>query len=71
MMQNFKMFLLLLFSVVSAVVVGMGVAGLMTLFSDVSGFTIGRDFIIGASCTLAGIFLGALYQKHVMGKKKF
>jgi len=62
--QNLKMFLLLLFSVVSAVVVGMGVAGLMTLFSDVSGFHIRHDFIVGASCTLAGIFLGALYQKR-------
>jgi len=70
--QNLKMFLLLLFSVVSAVVVGMGVAGLMTLFSDVSGFHIRHDFIVGASCTLAGIFLGALYQKHgIGGKKKF
>lgn len=70
-MKNLRLFLLLVFSVVAAVVVGMGVAGLMTLFSAVSGFYVGKDFIIGASCTLAGIFLGALYQKHGLSKKRY
>ncbi|MCK5558682.1 MAG: hypothetical protein KAJ01_09900 [Candidatus Hydrogenedentes bacterium] len=70
-MKNFRLFLLLVFSVVAALVIGLGAAGLMRLFSDVSGVPLTRDVIIGASCTLAGIFLGALYQKHGLGKKRY
>jgi hypothetical protein len=70
-MKNFRLFLLLVFSVVAALVIGLGAAGLMRLFSDVSGVPLTRDVIIGASCTLAGIFLGALYQKHGLSKKRY
>jgi hypothetical protein len=49
----------------------MGAAGLMRLVSDVSGIPITRDIVIGSSCTLAGIFLGALYQKYGLSKKRF
>jgi hypothetical protein len=69
-MKSFKTFLLLAFSVLAALVIGIGAAGLMRLFSDVSGVTVTRDIMVGASCTLAGIFLGALYQKYGQGKKK-
>lgn len=70
-MKGFKMLLLLLFSVLAALVIGMGAAGLMRLFSDVSGVPVTRDITIGASCTLAGIFLGALYQKYGLSKKRY
>jgi len=69
-MKTLKLFLLLVFSALAALVIGMGAAGLMRLFSDVSGVPLRRDVIVGAPCTLAGIFLGALYQKYGLGKKK-
>jgi hypothetical protein len=69
-MKSVKMFLLLVFSVLSALVIGMGAAGLVRLLSDVSGVPVTRDVTIGFSCTLAGIFLGALYQKYGLSKKK-
>ena len=69
-MKPVKTLVQMVFSVVSALVIGMGAAGLMRFFSDVSGVPVTRDVTIGASCTLAGIFLGALYQKYGLGKKK-
>ncbi len=69
-MKSLKTLALLVFSVLSALVIGIGAAGLMRLFSDVSGVPVTRDVTIGGSCTLAGIFLGALYQKYGLGKKK-
>jgi len=70
-MKTLKLVLLLAFSVLAALVVGMGAAGLMRLVSDVSGVPVTRDITVGASCTLAGIFLGALYQKYGLSKKKY
>jgi len=69
--NSVKAFMLLLFSVVSAVVIGMGAAGLLRFISHITQLPITRDIIVGVSCTLAGIFLGALYQKYIPGKKKF
>ena len=69
--NSVKAFMLLLFSLVSAIVIGMGAAGLLRFISRVAGLTIASDIIVGVSCTLAGIFLGALYQKYIPSKKKF
>ena len=69
--NSVKAFLLLLFSVISAVVIGMGAAGLLRFVSNITQIAITRDIIVGISCTLAGIFLGALYQKYIPGKKRF
>jgi len=69
--NSVKVFLLLLFSVLAALVIGMGAAGLLRFISHITQLPITRDIIVGISCTLAGIFLGALYQKYVPSKKKF
>ena len=69
--NSVKVFLLLLFSLLSALVIGMGAAGLLRFVAHITQLPITRDIIVGVSCTLAGIFLGALYQKYIPGKKKF
>jgi hypothetical protein len=69
-MKSLKILVQLVFAVAAALVIGIGAAGLIRLVSEVSGVSIEHDVTVGASGTLAGIFLGSVYQKLGFGKKK-